>query len=509
MIWRSFLFPACFAVILLAFAAPGQAASGSPEALVKAVREGDLASVQKLLDAGASPDSRDEKGVPALSLAASRRNAAVVKLLLSKGADVHALASPTEKVTDVPVIWYAACQGSAEVLRLILQAGASLKEHDGQGTTPLMIAAFMGNMETLPVLLSLQADVNARDAEARTPLMWAADGGQYEAARLLLDAGAEVDALGELKSPALMYAAQHGFDDVVALLVERGADVSRRATPGLTALDLAKQNKHTLTIDLLTAGGRQKPPVPEFDTYRRLLYPESPLETMFLTAKADDESFEAIRQSVVKGELRLARRLLDAGRETLQGQPRYWWTLAHVQQQLGDRVGVSASLRKILAAPNVSSRQTLRAWKLLRELGEAPPAEIAKRVLGVVVESGSGAAVLVVAAYADGQPRYFLSYGGGVIGERWTDEEKQKDKEIVSLAQELLEGMAPSEDRSLPKPGRVRFIFLTPAGSYEAEESLAFLNQWNGHYVKVFAASDQLLGLLVKHVADHKAEKDH
>ena len=148
-------------------------------------------------------------------------------------------------------------------------------------------------------------------------------------------------------------------------------------------------------------------------------------------------------------------------------------------------------------------------WKLLRDLGEAPPPGLAKRVLGVVVESGAGSAVFVVAAFADGQPRYFLSYGGGVIGETWTEEEKQKDKEIVTLAGELLEGMTPTEDRSLPKPGRVRFIFLTPGGSYRAEESLAFLNHWKGRYAKLFVASDQLLGFLVKHAAASQAGETH
>jgi ankyrin repeat protein len=509
MVWRSFLFQVGFAVALLAFAAESRAMSGPAAALVTAILAGDLASVQKLLDEGASPNLRNDQGVPALSLAVSAKNAAIVELLLSKGADVHALASPTKEVTEVPVIWYAAGQGSAEILRLILQAGASLNEHDSQGMTPLMAAAFFGNKETIPALIAMKADVNACDSDARTPLMWAADGGQYEAARLLLDAGAEVDALGELKSPALMYAVQHGFDDVVALLVERGADLNRKATPGLTALDLAKQNQHTLTIDLLTAGGRQTPPVPKFEIFRSLLYPENPLESVFLQGQEADEEFATVRQLALKGELRQARDLLEASREAMQEQPRYPWTLLYLQQQLGDRAGALATLRQILATPGLTSRQELRAWRLLREFGEAPPPGVAKRVLGVVVEAGSGSAVLVVAAYADGQPRYFVSSGGGAIGEMWTDEEKQKSREIVSLAQELLEGTAPAEDRSLPKPGRVRFIFLTPGGSYTAEESLAFLNQWQGRYIKVFAASDQLLGLLIKHPAEHPAGTIH
>jgi hypothetical protein len=206
----------------------------------------------------------------------------------------------------------------------------------------------------------------------------------------------------------------------------------------------------------------------------------------------------------LKGELQQARNLLEAGREELQGQPRYWPALVYLQQKLGDRAAALASLHELLAMPKLGSRETLRAWKLIRDLGEAPPAELSKQVLGVVVECGLGTSVLAVAAYADGQPRFFYSWGGGVFGDVWPDEETQKVKEIVHLAQGLVDGMSPTEDRQLPKPGRVRFTFLTPGGSYGAEDSLAFLNHWRGPYAKLFAATDQLVGLLFKH---HQAEQ--
>ena len=67
---RSFLFHVGYAVALLVFAAEGRAMSGPEEAFVKAISAGDPASVQTLLAEGVSPDTRNEKGMPALSLAA-------------------------------------------------------------------------------------------------------------------------------------------------------------------------------------------------------------------------------------------------------------------------------------------------------------------------------------------------------------------------------------------------------------------------------------------------------
>ena len=494
---RGFLIPACAAVALLAFVARGSAMSGAPDDLIAAIGVGNLSRVQQLLEQGANPNARSETGIPVLALAVVGKNAAIVKALLGKGADVHAKTSSTAaKLVDVPVVWFAAVYGSAETLRLILQAGDGPDTRDGDGITPLMAAATLGNSEAVQVLIAAKADLKARDLKERTPLMWAADGGRYDAARLLLDAGAEVDALGEMKASPLIYAAQRGATDVVALLVERGADVNRKAAPGLTALDIAKQHHHEMTVGLLENGGRQKPAVAEFQRLRSILYPEYPLEAVFLAEVTKDPQREAARQLAVKGDLQRARDLLETASREPQSPPGNEWALIYLQQKLGDRTAAVASLRKLLATPDLSSRGTLRAWKLLRDLGEAPPPDLAKRVLGVVVESGLGPAVLVIAAYADGQPRFFSSTGGGVFGERWTDGEKQKARETVRLAQDLVEGMALTEDRELPRPGRVRFTFLTPGGSYRAEDSLGSYPQ--ARYEKVFAASDQLFRMLLK-----------
>ncbi len=503
---RSFLIPVCAAVSLLAFVAQGRAMSESPETLIAAIVAGDLSRVQKLLEEGASPNSRNEEGVPALAVAVGEKNAAIVKALLSKGADIHATANSTAgSMLDAPIILFAAINGSAETLRLILQAGAGPDARDGHGITPLMAAAYLGNMETIPVLIEAKADLKAGSLKGETALMFAAEGGRYEAARLLLDAGSEVDALGEQRASALMYAAQQGADDVVALLVERGADVNRKAAPGLTALDFARQNHRTTTVALLENGGRQRPPVPQFLQLRPILYPEYPLEAVFLTEVAEDEKIEAARQLAVKGELQQARELLEAVSEESPGQPGYRWPLIYLQHKLGDRAAALTSLRKLLATSDLSSRETLRVWKLIRDLGEAPPPDVARRVLGVVVESGLGPLVLAVAAYADGQPRFFASTGDGVVGERWTDGEKQKVREIVGLAQGLVDGMAPTEDRELPRPGRVRFIFLTPGGSYAGEDALA--NAGQERYAKIFAANDELFRMLWKNFQEAEDKK--
>src|SRR5437016_4781910 len=63
-------------------------ASNLDDGLVKAVTSGDLTSVDNLISQGADVQSRDDQGLPALSIAAKRGNEAIVRRLLAAGASV-------------------------------------------------------------------------------------------------------------------------------------------------------------------------------------------------------------------------------------------------------------------------------------------------------------------------------------------------------------------------------------------------------------------------------------
>src|SRR3954462_14973921 len=171
---RPFGFLICLAAVWLACGVPAPpAAPAAPGELLAAVRKGDAARVEALLAAGASPDARDEKGFPALALAATRGHTAVGAALLRHGADVHAR---SRNAGAFPVVWLTAAEGSPEALRLLLQAGAGLNETNALEVTPLMGAAYFGNAETLKVLLAAKPDLTAHDPKGQTALMFAAEG---------------------------------------------------------------------------------------------------------------------------------------------------------------------------------------------------------------------------------------------------------------------------------------------------------------------------------------------
>ena len=157
----------------------------------------------------------------------------------------------------------------AEVVRVLVAAGAVLGARTEHGRTPLHLALRFAP-EVAPVLLELGATVDAPSAaylddvdtltgqldggtrpddraSGADLLSWAAFGGATSTTKLLLARGADVN------GGALRAAAGNGRLDVVRMLVDAGADVDRRdPTTGRTALHAA-----------VAAGGGDAPEIVE------------------------------------------------------------------------------------------------------------------------------------------------------------------------------------------------------------------------------------------------------
>jgi hypothetical protein len=101
-----------------------------------------------------------------------------------------------------------------------------------------------GTAEMARVLLDAGAPVNGNPGESETPLMTAASYGDADVARVLIDAGADLDALaspdagGVAGGSALLHAAVFGMTDVLDALVGAGARV-RSLVEAAAAGDLA------------------------------------------------------------------------------------------------------------------------------------------------------------------------------------------------------------------------------------------------------------------------------
>lgn len=122
------------------------AAGGDVHPVWKAIYEGQGASVAKILDGGLSIEY-EHRGVRLLQLAIEAINVEVVRLLIERGATM------TEADTcGWTALHSAAYSGNVELLLLILQKTGNKEPVDQQGWTPLDLAAFYKHDEIMNLL---------------------------------------------------------------------------------------------------------------------------------------------------------------------------------------------------------------------------------------------------------------------------------------------------------------------------------------------------------------------
>merc|ERR1711907_330178 len=150
----------------------------------------------------------------------------------------------------------AAGAGHADVVELLLEAGAFAVHEDNLGNTALHHACWAGHADCVDHLLQHRpttgnSDVHWKNYSGQTPLACAAQFGSNQTVQRLVACGAAVDARDNDGSTALHYAAENGHVDVVNGLLELGARGDFINHDGLTPLDLARYAGHAAIADVL------------------------------------------------------------------------------------------------------------------------------------------------------------------------------------------------------------------------------------------------------------------
>ncbi len=256
------------------------AAQGSP--LADAARQGDIQTVQALLQQGLDVNGQGLDGTPALHWAVRVDNQELVNLLLGSGADVNA----ANRYGQAP-LHVAVQQRHADMMQRLLDSGANVEQADGSGEPPLLIATRLEDPALVDLLLTRGAKVDGRDLRyGQTPLMLAVRDGNTALVQRLLSAGADVNAqslAGEehrrvlptevpvgtsqgvginrsglpdrgmrypitgMKTP-LLFATREGNLELTRVLVEAGADIEMPDANGITPLINAILNYSVVSV---------------------------------------------------------------------------------------------------------------------------------------------------------------------------------------------------------------------------------------------------------------------
>jgi ankyrin repeat protein len=182
-------------LVKMLLAAGAKVDSANPDgetALMTAISGGDFSVVELLVNAGANVNTVEKfhNQTPLMYAAAANRNASkMVKLLLSKGADVKPRALYSDwpsQVTSEPraqyrsvgglnALLYAARNGCYPCVEDLIAAGADVNLPTPEGITPLMIALDNQHNDVAKLLMDKGANLNVWDWWGRTALWIAVD----------------------------------------------------------------------------------------------------------------------------------------------------------------------------------------------------------------------------------------------------------------------------------------------------------------------------------------------
>lgn len=129
-----------------------------------------------------SVNSFSKDGFTALGLAAYFSNDEIVKLLISRGANVN---TPAQNGFNVFPIHSAVASGNVNITKMLINAGANVNVMQQAGFTPLHAAAQLGNIELIILLLEHDAEVDVRMEGGKLPADLAKEKGFNEIADIL------------------------------------------------------------------------------------------------------------------------------------------------------------------------------------------------------------------------------------------------------------------------------------------------------------------------------------
>ncbi len=247
--------------------------------------------IKYLIDKGAEINYYSESDGTPLSNISKFDSIDAIKYLLDHGANPNL--GKGEYSPLISQIWK---HGSKpEIVKLLLDYGASRNEADEKGRTALMMASYKGHKDIVKMLVhndglfeqyvismvlasknrtrmtdkaiskistkiegALPILVNAKDKSGKTALIYAIesklkgldkDNTRYDIVKTLLDSGANPNIKTKRGRTPLIYAASKNLEDIARLLLERGADLSG----ALNILNKSKSRSKGPLIDFLSA----------------------------------------------------------------------------------------------------------------------------------------------------------------------------------------------------------------------------------------------------------------
>ncbi len=227
--------------------------SGDHDVLIDAVCDRDIAKDQNLLSIlsllikrEAKVDGVSSYGQTALKIASHVGRFDAVQLLLKAGCD-------RQQLKWTPLMFAIAC-GSLEDVKNLLDQNADLSKRDYWHRTPWLLSIQTGDLDKAKLILASGADREDRGKVGITPLIFAIENNHPKVLQWLIDEGFDIEATDEYETTPLMVAAETGATDCVRILLEAGAD-PKRYKKGFTSWKAINEASNMSIVRMLVAAG--------------------------------------------------------------------------------------------------------------------------------------------------------------------------------------------------------------------------------------------------------------
>lgn len=215
-----------------------------------AAQAGDDAKIMELLREGADSNVLNYWGNTALHVAISYGHIEAVKALIT------VVQSATEAGYLGDAIHQAARWGRADIVKVLLDAGANVNQPKDNGSQPLHLAASAGNADCVQALLDAGAYLTCADHTGKTPAHEAVIGDNDEVLALLIKAGINLYIPDRDGKTALHMAADLGCVECFNLMVGMDSFIAVKDmldNRGWSPLRYAAFGGHTEIVEALLA----------------------------------------------------------------------------------------------------------------------------------------------------------------------------------------------------------------------------------------------------------------
>jgi ankyrin repeat protein len=333
--------------------------------ITMACQLGDLEAVQILVRGGANVnlfDKQDQNALIAAAMNIENKRPEIMRYLLANQADPN-LSSPS---SGESAFFEALRIGDADLLSILIGAGADVNLPDKDGESPLLfvalrnnarladflksrgarlvspeeefiLAASRGDTAALQRILTKQDSVDVRPSAARrrkeaivdrvfaegvTPLMAAASKGYTAAVKLILANGANMEAADTAGNTALMRAIESGHSSTIFALLEGGANPTTVNMGGVsTLLEAANYGDDPRLVHYLLEHGVpansgsqiNETPLMAASCYGRIETVKILLKAQVLVDAQSNEGLTALSEAATCGSLEAVKLLLEAG----------------------------------------------------------------------------------------------------------------------------------------------------------------------------------------------------